>query len=570
MKKLLLTMLSVFCFVLSLPAVSYGKLEFSENDIIINEVMFDPTPRIGLPDAEYVEIYNNSNDDIQLENWKLIVGSKTYTLTSYIIGKGEYLLLTKDIDLFPDVNTLKVNITSLTNSGTTLKLESNFGQLVNQVSYSTSLFSDKSKNDGGWSLELINPNNNCLGLNNWIGSKSALGGTPGLSNSVADFDYFPNTENFITKVTASDNVDVVSVSFNGAIDENSFFIDTDFIQDYYFISNNKADGSSEIVFNLSSPIGNEVNYFVFNNLLSCNGSEIITDTIWVSSFGDLAINDIIVNEVMFNPKDESSEFIEIHNTTDKFLSLRNVYISNFTTSNQESEKDGEKLISYENIIFPPLGYIVLTENTKLVIDYYKSNTQMNFVEISSLPKLNNDEGNVAILNPSYGFVDKMYYSSDMHLGLISADKQKGISLERIKSSNPSLDFNNWTSASQSSGGATPGFVNSVSPSDFVVANIFDVFPEVFSPNNDGNNDVVELIYNLDIVGAIANVKVFNSNGVFIKEIANNYLLGAEGSFIWNGMNKDNSLCDKGIYIFWVELFDSEGNVDVYKIICVLG
>lgn len=558
------------CFVFGTSADSNSAQEILENDIIINEIMFDPTPRVSLPEAEFIEIYNNSDNDIQLENWTLIVGTKGYTLSSYIIKTGEYLLLTKDASLFTDINTLEINITSLTNSGTTLKLESNLGNLINQVYYSTSLFSDTSKDDGGWSLELINPKNNCLGRNNWIGSTSAMGGTPGLSNSVVDFEYFPNSENFITKVTANDNVDIVSVSFNGFVDVNSVLVDTDLIQDYILSSSNNVDGSSEVNFNLSSPLASEVNYFVFNKLLSCDGSEITTDTIWVSSFGDIEIGDIIVNEVMFNPKEESVEFIEIYNKTDKFLSLRNVYISNFTTSDDSSIKDGEKRISDENIIFPPHCYFVITGDAKLVADTYESNSRMNFVEISSLSKLNNDDGNVAVLDAAFNFIDKMIYTADMHVGLISADKQKGISLERIKSSNPSLDYNNWTSASQSSGGATPGFVNSVSPSDFVVDDMFAVYPEVFTPNNDGNSDTVELIYNLDGVGNVANVKVFNSSGVFIKEIANNYLLGSSESFIWNGMNKDNSLCEKGIYVFWIEVFDSEGNVNVYKKICVLG
>jgi len=164
----------------------------------------------------------------------------------------------------------------------------------------------------------------------------------------------------------------------------------------------------------------------------------------------------------------------------------------------------------------------------------------------------------------------MVYSSDMHVGLISDEKQKGISLERIKASNFSLDFNNWTSAAQSSGGATPGLVNSVSPNNFTTKEVFEVYPEVFTPNNDGTFDVVELKYNIDKTEVVANVKVFNSNGVFIKEIANNFLMGTTGSFIWNGMNADNSLCEKGIYVFWIELFDTDGNVKVYKKICVLG
>ena len=75
---------------------------------------------------------------------------------------------------------------------------------------------------------------------------------------------------------------------------------------------------------------------------------------------------------------------------------------------------------------------------------------------------------------------------------------------------------------------------------------------------------------MDKPGYIANVKIFNSNGVFIKDIANNYLMSIEGSFIWDGNDFNNGIPSNGIYIFWVEIFDIEGNVKVYKKIVVLS
>ena len=547
-----------------------NNLVILENDIIINEIMFDPTPRVNLPDAEYVELYNNSENDILMDSWKLFVGKKEYIIPSNTLKAGEYILLVKDVSLFPDLNTVEVKITSLTNSGTVLKLETSTGDLVNQVSYSSDVYSDDGKKDGGWSLELVNPMNICLGLGNWDGSTSKDGGTPGLENSLIDLDYYPEIINFITKVCANDNVDEISISFNSYIYATSLTIDTDYFSSYNYTLHNNPDGGSMLKINLDSNLGDATFFFKLNGLISCDDKHFETDTIWVSSFRDIEKGDVIVNEIMFNPNDESSEFIELFNNSDKFLSLRNVYLSNFSNENDESVKDGEKKVSDVNIIFRPQSYIVVAKDIESIIRIYNCSSRKHFVEVYSLPKLNNDEGNVAVLDPAFSFVDKMVYSSEMHIGMISSEKQKGLSLERIKSDNPSLDFNNWTSASQGSGGATPGLVNSVSPSEFISEGFFEVFPEVFTPNNDGSFDVVELKYNQSEVGVVANVKVFSSNGVFVKEIANNFLLGSEGSFIWNGMNKDNSLCKKGIYIFWVELFDSNGNVTVYKEICVLG
>jgi hypothetical protein len=548
-----------------------SKSEVSENDIVINEIMFDPTPRVNLPKAEYIEIYNRSANDIDLLDWQLMVGKKSYKLSSTTIKSGEYLLLTKDISLFTDVNTLQVNITSLTNSGTTLQLISDNDVLINQVYYNVSMFEDDIKKDGGWSLEMINPKNDCLGNRNWKGSVSINGGTPGLENSIFDEGFFPIVDTKVYQIIANDDVSSFAVLLDGFVDDTSISVATDYPSNFSTVSENMSNGSSKVTVVLNKSLeSTELYFFLLENLLSCAGTTIKTDTILLSGFDVIAKRDLLVNEVMFNPKDGSSEFVEIFNNSDKFLSLRNVYLSNFTTEDGESVREGEKRISDMNIVSAPHSYFVITKNAKSVIEAYKSSPRYNFIEVSSLPKLNNDEGNIAILSPAFSFVDKMVYSSDMHVGLIPSSKQRGISLERIRSENSSLDFNNWTSASQSSGGATPGLLNSVSPFDEISEDIFEVSPEVFTPNNDGFYDVVELKYSSDKIGVVANVKIFNSNGIFIKEIANNFLMGSSGSFIWNGMNENNTLCEKGIYIFWVELFDAEGNVKSYKKICVLG
>jgi hypothetical protein len=432
------------------------------------------------------------------------------------------------------------------------------------------MFAENIKREGGWSLELINPENDCLGKNNWKGATSINGGTPGLENSVFDVNFFPMITSQIYQIVADDDVSEITVLIDGLIDETSILVDTDYSKNIVVESENKPDGTSQVVISLEEGLAKNINYFVIDNLLSCDGIKIFADTIWVSGFDVVEKGDLLVNEVMFNPKEGSSEFVEIFNNSEKYLSLRNVYLSNFTTEDGISKMDNEKRISDENVIFRPHSFVVITKDARKLVDVYKTASRSSFIEISSMPKLNNDEGNVAILNPALSFIDKMAYSSDMHVGLIPTSNQKGISLERIRVDNPSLDFNNWTSASQSSGGATPGLKNSVTPEKDIQTNMFEVSPEVFTPNNDGSFDVVELRYQTNKTGVVANVKIFNSNGVFVKEIENNFLMGASGSFIWNGMDKNNSLCEKGIYIFWVELFDEHGNVNAYKMICVLG
>ncbi len=58
--------------------------------------------------------------------------------------------------------------------------------VLDVVNYDINWYQDVVKVNGGWSLELINPNLLCQGSLNWIASNNASGGTPGSQNSVHD------------------------------------------------------------------------------------------------------------------------------------------------------------------------------------------------------------------------------------------------------------------------------------------------------------------------------------------------------------------------------------------------
>ncbi|PXX91173.1 hypothetical protein DF185_23270, partial [Marinifilum breve] len=46
-----------------------------EHDVVINEIMADESPTQGLPEYEYIELYNTKNYPISVEGWKLQIGS---------------------------------------------------------------------------------------------------------------------------------------------------------------------------------------------------------------------------------------------------------------------------------------------------------------------------------------------------------------------------------------------------------------------------------------------------------------------------------------------------------------
>ena len=157
-------------------------------DVIINEIMADPSPREDLPEIEFLELFNTSGKAIDLTNWSVSDKITTTYLPKAILLPDSILILTKstDQDLLLGYGSV-VGLTpwpSLNNTGDSITLRSDSGTSVDIVQYSTSWYKDASKNNGGWTLERINPYQPCSGFLNWQASTDLAGGTPGKQNSV--------------------------------------------------------------------------------------------------------------------------------------------------------------------------------------------------------------------------------------------------------------------------------------------------------------------------------------------------------------------------------------------------
>ncbi|MCB0784182.1 MAG: hypothetical protein KDC02_08185, partial [Flavobacteriales bacterium] len=73
---------------------------------------------------------------------------------------------------------------ALNNSGDPLVLTDDNGTTIDAVTYDLSWYNDAVKDDGGWTLEQIDPTTPCSGAANWTASNAGAGGTPGAQNSV--------------------------------------------------------------------------------------------------------------------------------------------------------------------------------------------------------------------------------------------------------------------------------------------------------------------------------------------------------------------------------------------------
>jgi len=98
----------------------------------------------------------------------------------------------------------------------------------------------------------------------------------------------------------------------------------------------------------------------------------------------------------------------------------------------------------------------------------------------------------------------------------------------------------------------------------------NVSPETFSPDNDGYNDVLNISWQFSRPGLICNMKIFDSNGRFIKQVLKNETIGQEGVISWDGTNENDEKAPAGIYVIFTEVFSSDGYAEKIKTVVTLA
>jgi hypothetical protein len=189
--------------------------------------------------------------------------------------------------------------------------------------------------------------------------------------------------------------------------------------------------------------------------------------------------------------------------------------------------------------------------------------------MSAMPTMDISSGIIMLLDKSFNVIDKLIYSDDMHYPLLTSTK--GVSLERINPYRETQDKNNWHSASETSGYGTPGYINSqYSDNILAIPERIKLVPEIFSPDNDGYNDFLNIYYSFEHAGYTLNVKIYDSNSQLVRTLLNNTLMSQNGVFIWDGLDDNKNKAPIGIYIIIFEAFDIKGNVEKFRKVCVLA
>ena len=536
-----------------------------KNDIVIHELLPDPEPAVKLPKEEYIELYNRSGKILQLQNCVLSDNSSGGNLPYFILEPDSFIILCEAgneslFSLFGKTLGLK-GFPSLNNSGDAIFFKNADGQIIHNVKYDLASYGDEIKSDGGWSLEMMDNENLCNPFN-FKASVAAIGGSPGKINSIKKSNP-DNQKPFIKKITIKSDL-LIQLMFNETIDS----LKASNIGNYQITENVIANiliNKEMLELKFVQPLLPNKFYTLTVKGIMDNCDNVSDTSIRIIMAERPKPGDIAINELLFNPTTGGADIIEIYNKTDKILSLKNLILYNWDTNKQP---DDITLIDTTGAVILPHSFMVFTSNPSWVSEYYKNCDTSTLFKLSSLPTMADDYGHISLADETKTIIDELDYNKSMHFQLLT--DFEGVSLERISYDISSAEISNWTSAAATSGFATPGLINSHSLLVNKSEDWLTISPTLFSPDEDGVDDLVSFTIQATSQNQQATLIIFDSYGKLVTTLVNNSPIGSTQTWFWDGMDKDGKKSAIGIYIVYAELFGLDGKKHVKKKTVTVG
>ncbi len=553
---------------------SFVYVKPQPNDVVFNEIMADPTPAAGLPEFEYLEFFNRSAVDVDMTGWQLMLGKSKKTFGKGVITSGGYLILCKEAarEVFSSYGkTYAFKSFSLTNGGENLKLFDRKGQLISSVRYDKSWYGDNAKAEGGWSLEQINPENICSGSNNWKAAENSVGGTPGEQNSVFD------TQIILPEVRALQVPDdhTTELLFTQRMD-STLLVNPAF----YTVSPDagrieKVEVSADhkrvrLMFGTAFDTATIYTLTISGKIQNCTGNIMDGDT--SVRFGlpqPVESSDVVINEILFYPLTGGVDYVELYNRSHKTIDLSTLILGTVRKSPPNPPDSLFYNLTFDQTLLLPREYVVLTSSPEKVKAQYFTKNPHAFMRVTPFPAFNKDEGSVLLFRQLHK-TDAFDYSEKMQYPLLNYTQ--GVALERVSAEGKTNDPNNWHSAAESVGFGTPGYRNSqsVSVNPESISGKIDIDPEIFSPDNDGYQDVLHIKYKFKTSGNTMTINIFSASGQLVRRLVNNEYVGTNGVVSWDGLKDDGTRALVGIYVLYIKVFDQNGKVMQFKKTAVLA
>lgn len=436
---------------------------FPRSAVIINEILYAPSS----PEPEWIELFNTTADSISLKNWKLTDKSGSVSIVTseeYFLRGFGYLVLADDASLLavhPDLgpSLLIMNVPSLNNTGDAVVLFDHRDLTMDSLVYSPSW-----GGSGGRSLERVDPEGVSADPLNWGTSKDVVGSTPGKKNSLTPKDFDLGLSGMRTDpaypLLGAEFKIVLAVINLGKLEAEGFAVNLFWDanedgagQDGEWVAvtgvPSKISPGDSAVISISSRLAEPGDRSLVANVSFPADEDTSNNRLSTSVGVSLHRGTVVINEIMYAPRLDQPEWVELYNTSDHAVDLEGWIIANHASASRYT-------IDASHPTLGPRQFLVITKDSSAFFLSFPIVHQA-VVELAALPTffLGNSGDAVILRDGREATMDSVAY-------LPSWGGQGGKSLERIDALRESREFTNW-GTSLDSLGSTPGRKNSLVP-----------------------------------------------------------------------------------------------------------
>ncbi len=538
---------------LSCSAIVYSQ-------IVLSEIMFNPTGNERY--NEFIEIFNSANDAIDLDGWMIGDGDKCSVIIAhkqglslapkqyglilvpnYFTGNGIYDKTIPASALVVTINSSQFGANGLANDRsetiTLYKPDSSIAAFYQYSMPTEDGISDEKR--------LITGNDD---VSNW-GHSLAVNGTPGARNSIApkEYDAALNLESLQISPAKPACGEPITIS---VIIDNAGTMQLQNINILFTLKSMIDPGLPTVCDSVKIPSLQPFQSLTIHSVLYNIPSGVDSLSIRVEQEQDQELTNnyyagellcgypqqaLVINEIMFAPLSGMKEWVELYNPGFSPVTVKNWQISN--SSSKPVTVTDSLLIVY------PQNFIVIAKDSAIFSILL---SEAAVVVCNKFPALGNDADSLFVYDGAGSITEQAAW-------IAGSEKKKGVSLERINPQNPSHYKNNWNYC-LSADGHTAGMVNSVFSKELAAATRLSIFPDPFSPDNDGIDDQTAIHYNLPELTATINIRIFDIKGRQVRFLQNNQPTAANGTVFWDGRDDEGICCRIGIYIVFLEARNS--------------
>ncbi|HOJ03788.1 MAG TPA: lamin tail domain-containing protein [Bacteroidota bacterium] len=527
--------------------------------VIVNELMYAPLTG----EAEWVELWNLSNEAVSLRNWTVndATGNRVLlTSDEQLIEAHGFIVLASAAPLAarwpvaPSPVLIIAGFPALNNGGDLVVLRDANGVLIDSINY-----------DGAWNsvrgsaLERMHPLLG-FGRDNCAASAHADAGTPGARNSRTP----PDIDCAVTALISTDTGFTIRIANrgltratvascllladrdrNGSISSGELFVRLPFTPPAVL-------DSLELTADFSDALSLE-----FRAILELAGDGLAAnDTAVARRMPLVQPGDFVVNEVMAAPPADSPEWVEFLNLSDRPL-----FPGGLRLAGPPVLKGSREIIHLpaELPAVPPGGYLLVAADSTVYRLWpglsSAADAVVCIVQRSSLG-LSNESDAIYLLRSDDVCIDSVAYSSTWHHPLLPSGD--GRSLELLQPALRGLGARAWTSCAHPSGG-TPGARNSAwsdAPTDDAALTLS---PNPFSPDGDGFEDHCVISWQLPSSVSLLRLRIYDMSGRCIRTLENVVPSGQRGMSVWDGLDSHGRRARIGPYVVLVQALDAMSN-----------